>query len=205
LLPTLSRYSTRVIGLDIGYEICRAPAWDERVKGWSSMDIAKELVTVEVGKQNNVSLIRADGCRMPLIDSSIDIVFCLDTMEHVPQVDVLLRESYRVLKAGGLFVAALPNEVGVALLLRQIFSRIVGVKRYKCSIKELVYSVLTKKPPGSSQRSLTAHKGYDFGPDIERIRKHFSLVKVGYIPIGFARGLNPTVVVKGVKVGPGGQ
>lgn len=199
-LPTLSRYSRRVIGLDTADEICSPPAWDKRVEGWDSMDIAKELITVEVGRLNNINLIKADGCRMPLSNSSIDIIFCLDAMEHVSDVDDLLQECARVLRTGGVFVATMPNELGWALVLRQIFSMLVGVRRDKYSIKELTYSVVTGKPPESSGRSLGSHKGYDFRGDIERIRKYFSPLKVVRVPLGFALGLNPTVVVKGVKV-----
>jgi methanethiol S-methyltransferase len=45
----------------------------------------------------------ASGERLPLADGSMDIVVCVDVLEHVADVGLVLTEIHRVLKPGGLF------------------------------------------------------------------------------------------------------
>jgi SAM-dependent methyltransferase len=46
-------------------------------------------------------VIAANGHRLPLASESVDIVICLDVIEHVPQPERLGAEIMRVLKRGG--------------------------------------------------------------------------------------------------------
>ena len=51
-----------------------------------------------------------DATRLPqLADASIDLVVSFETLEHLPNPDLLLREFARVLKPGGLFIGSVPN------------------------------------------------------------------------------------------------
>lgn len=198
-LPTLAKYSDNVIGLDIWKEVCGPGAWDKRVIGWSTMKIAKELLDTELGSDSSVRLIKADGCALPLKDNSVNVLFCLDTTEHVPSVDNLLFEFYRVLKDEGVFISSLPIELGGALLLRQIFSKLVGVVREKYSIIDLIKTVFKWKVPEEMERGGGHHRGYDYRKDIQGIKKYFRIQKIKYVPIRFLFGLNPTVIIKAVK------
>jgi len=47
-----------------------------------------------------------DGVRVPLAESSADIVYSRQVFEHVRHPETLLSETYRVLKKGGLFVGS---------------------------------------------------------------------------------------------------
>jgi 2-polyprenyl-6-hydroxyphenyl methylase / 3-demethylubiquinone-9 3-methyltransferase len=44
------------------------------------------------------------GERLPLGDASADIVYCVDVLEHVTDLDAVVRETARVLKPGGLYL-----------------------------------------------------------------------------------------------------
>lgn len=44
------------------------------------------------------------GEKLPLEDGSVDIACCVDVLEHVSDVDAVIRDSARVLKTGGLYV-----------------------------------------------------------------------------------------------------
>jgi len=187
-----------VIVLDIWDDVC-CLGWDKRVEGWSTMKIAKELLDTELGSDNSIQLIRADGYTLPLKDNSIDVLFCLDTMEHVPNIDNLLSEICRVLRDEAVFISSLPIELGEALILRQIFSRVVGVIREKYSFVDLVRTLFSGKVPVEIERGGGHHRGYDYREDMKRIERFFKIQKVTYVPIRFLYRLNPTIVVKAMK------
>jgi 2-polyprenyl-6-hydroxyphenyl methylase / 3-demethylubiquinone-9 3-methyltransferase len=44
------------------------------------------------------------GEKLPLQDASVDIACCVDVLEHVNDVDAVIGETARVLRAGGIFV-----------------------------------------------------------------------------------------------------
>lgn len=50
-----------------------------------------------------------DGKCLPICDSSVDVVFSSNVLEHVPAVEALLRETARVLVPGGHAVHILPT------------------------------------------------------------------------------------------------
>ena len=51
----------------------------------------------------------AAGEQLPYSDRAFDMVVCLDVLEHVQDVDTVLREIYRVLKPGGIVLTTVPN------------------------------------------------------------------------------------------------
>jgi ubiquinone/menaquinone biosynthesis C-methylase UbiE len=58
--------------------------------------------------------VRGDILRLPFPDKSFDVVFCRSVLHHLRDLGEGLRESYRVLKPGGTFLAV--NEHILALL-----------------------------------------------------------------------------------------
>jgi SAM-dependent methyltransferase len=58
--------------------------------------------------------VRGDILRLPFPDKSFDVVFCRSVLHHLRDLGEGLRESYRVLKLGGTFLAV--NEHILALL-----------------------------------------------------------------------------------------
>ncbi|GLS28616.1 Methyltransferase domain-containing protein [Mesorhizobium albiziae] len=77
----------RVIGLDVDPVVLSHPHLDE------------------------VHVIEPGG-RLPLGDSSVDIVICEWVIEHVEHPDEFAREIHRVLKPGGWLCALTPNRLG---------------------------------------------------------------------------------------------
>jgi SAM-dependent methyltransferase len=49
-----------------------------------------------------------EGGRLPLPDSSFDVVTCVHVLEHVADTQALMSEARRVLVSGGLFLATVP-------------------------------------------------------------------------------------------------
>jgi SAM-dependent methyltransferase len=63
------------------------------------------------GTHPGVEFRAADLSRLPLADSSLDVVVCLQVIEHLADVDGFLAEVARVLRPGGEFVCATPNRL----------------------------------------------------------------------------------------------
>lgn len=72
-----------VYGLDLSFNCCK---------------IAKHLV-------NKTSVVCANALNIPFPDNSFDIIFCLQTIEHVDDY-ALAQEVFRLLKKGGFFIVS---------------------------------------------------------------------------------------------------
>lgn len=54
-------------------------------------------------------LMRADLTRLPLQNACLDLLTCLDTLEHIERDDLALREVFRVLRPGGHALFTVPQ------------------------------------------------------------------------------------------------
>ena len=52
-------------------------------------------------KRPNVEFMLGETSKIPLPDSSVDLIFCISVLEHVIDVDSILKEWYRILRNGG--------------------------------------------------------------------------------------------------------
>lgn len=79
---------------------CYAEAGAAHVYG---IDIDKEAVAKAQKNytSDRLTFVESDVKRMPLDDSSVDVILCYDVFEHVAHPAEMLRECYRVLRPGG--------------------------------------------------------------------------------------------------------
>ncbi len=63
----------------------------------------KDLLRARQAKKFK-KLIRADARNMPFPDNKFNTIISNSVLEHIPSVDKVFKESYRVLKPGGIFV-----------------------------------------------------------------------------------------------------
>lgn len=55
----------------------------------------------------DVSIV-ADLTQLPIVDESADVITILNTIEHVSDTELLLKETYRILKRGGIMIGTVP-------------------------------------------------------------------------------------------------
>jgi SAM-dependent methyltransferase len=76
--------------------------------------------------------------RLPFADSSFDLVFCDNVLEHIEDPDAVLRQVARVLKPSGRFVAKTPNRTHYITLIARLtptwFHRFVNRLRGRPSV-----------------------------------------------------------------------
>jgi SAM-dependent methyltransferase len=105
-----------------------------------------------------VYFIIADGCALPFKSNSFDCVFSVDVIEHVENDLFFLRESVRVLKAGGMLIIGTPNRQRLSAKLRRlcfikskyplllgsdpIYGNVIHVREYtKSGLMEIIQQV----------------------------------------------------------------
>ncbi len=75
----------------------------------TGVDISQKDVELAQGGKKYKKLIVADARKLPFRKGSFETIMSLSVLEHIPQVDGALRESYRILRLGGRLVFTVPT------------------------------------------------------------------------------------------------
>jgi ubiquinone/menaquinone biosynthesis C-methylase UbiE len=105
LLTTLP-YCKQIVGVDIseGFVACAQRAIEQ-------LNI----------KNASVSVLQSD--RLPFADGEFDVVFMVDVVHHMENVEQTVQEAMRVLKSGGTFIVFEPNILNPLLLLTCVIDK----------------------------------------------------------------------------------
>lgn len=76
--------------------------------GWEVLALEFTAEGAGVARGRGLQVIRADAQALPVADASLDLVTALDVLEHLPDHEQAAAEIHRVLRPGGLLVAAVP-------------------------------------------------------------------------------------------------
>jgi SAM-dependent methyltransferase len=71
-------------------------------------DVVRGPLLALARRQPDVPLLHFDLTNCPLPDSSIDVVFLLNVLEHIESDDQAVRQLHRILKPGGLAIVEVP-------------------------------------------------------------------------------------------------
>lgn len=69
---------------------------------------------LKIAKELGLNTLNASVLKLPITDSQVDIVICLDLIEHIEEDDQMLKEISRVLKKGGKIILTTPGQNGVS-------------------------------------------------------------------------------------------
>lgn len=125
----LSDRSKRIIATDLLKEDMKTHS--------QGMSTARQLFSMMDAK--NCTALSCSGEELPFRDSSFDMVFSFNTLEHIPQKSKTVKEINRVLKKGGLAVIVVPN------FFERIFYPFVFYKYMITRAAQHLFSKLFKK------------------------------------------------------------
>ena len=74
-------------------------------------------------------LLQSEGARLPFPEAYFGAAFSNSVLEHIPDLQAVLNETARVMRAGGLFLFCVPNHRWQASLSVSNFLRRVGLSR----------------------------------------------------------------------------
>ncbi|MCK0111219.1 class I SAM-dependent methyltransferase [Ornithinimicrobium sp. F0845] len=76
--------------------------------GWDVLALEFTAEGAEVARERGLQVVRADAQSLPVHDQSLDLITALDVLEHLPDDEGAAAEIHRVLRPGGILVAAVP-------------------------------------------------------------------------------------------------
>lgn len=111
LLSEIKDYSTV---LDIGsYDGFTPGKLTEKYPGLRIILVDLDFSGLIKAKQKNLNALCGSALNLPVRDSTIDTVLCLDIIEHIDNDSKVIAEISRVLRKNGRFILTTPKENGV--------------------------------------------------------------------------------------------
>lgn len=71
----------------------------------------KNLEYVTTDLNSPLADVKADICNLPFKDNEFDIILCNHVLEHIPNDTKAMQELYRVMKAGGMGIFQIPQDI----------------------------------------------------------------------------------------------
>jgi len=115
LLHMREDHSVLDVGCGEGYLLRKAARRASLALG---VDVAESRLRATRG--GPIELAVADAQRLPFADASFDRIICTETLEHVADAQLALRELARVLRPGGRLAVSVPHFLCEAILCRLI-------------------------------------------------------------------------------------
>ncbi len=118
----------------------------------------------QVLQMDGCHAIQADGCHLPLTDGSFDVVVCFETLEHVPDREMLMAECFRACKTGGRVVFSCPNYCNLFLPFKLLAD--LGVPQF---VRYMVRQPIDRTMTAFGLRALMKSRGSILGQRAVRL------------------------------------
>jgi len=115
-------------------------------KGWKAQGVEVCREAADYGNRHyNIQIYPGTLEEAAYGNSSFQYVHCSHVIEHINRPDLFVKEIYRILKPGGVFLCATPNSSGFqALLFQDKWRSVIADHLFLFSIKTLKRCVLTQ-------------------------------------------------------------
>jgi SAM-dependent methyltransferase len=185
--------------VEIGAGDCTlALAVAKRVKQVYAVDVSAKL-TESIIAPKNFELRVSDGCSVDVPDNSVDVAYSNQLMEHLHPDDALrqVREVYRALKPGGVYVCVTPNRLGGPYDISRYFDTVAtGLHLKEYTVTEC--SALFRSVGFARVRSYVGARGVYFGPPLGAMRAFESMLET--LPHGFRQKLCDSIPMRPIMM-----
>ena len=156
------------------------------------LGIDNEPAMVETGRARSAGLplrfVQPSDATLEAHRGALDLVACMETLEHTEDVDSMLDLVVDLARPGGSILVSVPVEVGPSLLGKQSGRWLAnrrgtyGYERYPW--RELVRVSLLWNTDGVTRQNLYSHKGFDFRRIRRMLAARAEIVRTVYSPAG---------------------
>ena len=152
--------------------------------GVENEKIIYNLASDRYNKNSNFKIYNIDVNQIFLEENfskSFDIIICFDVLEHMSlnKANILLNNIKKKFLFEWLYIN-IPNEIGLALFIKNIGSALMGYSRHKeYSFKETMYASLYKL---NKLKHNNNHKGFDWRNIHTICKKNFDTYDITYFP-----------------------
>lgn len=101
-----NNYTLLDIGCNGGHLLNAIQKSNKNCECWG-IDIDPEIMTLQI---QNCKFRIANAKNLPFQNNQFDIIFALSILEHIQDLDDVIKEIFRVLKLGGFFILSSPTE-----------------------------------------------------------------------------------------------
>lgn len=116
------KFNRPVLDIGCGFGEFAGVFFDKKVEVGVDIDIADLIRAKKINKYK--TLITADARNLPFPDHKFATVLSVSVLEHMSQPEKAIKEAYRVLKPGGLFIYTVPTlEVNRHLFYPELFKK----------------------------------------------------------------------------------
>jgi ubiquinone/menaquinone biosynthesis C-methylase UbiE len=95
-----------------------------------------------------VRVVKSDLASTPFLDNEFDAVVCLETLVHLPDIDKVFCEFYRIIKHNGILIIDFDNKYGFIRLIKDLFHFLFKIfdARYKAERekREQIFRTLSR-------------------------------------------------------------
>ncbi len=142
----------------------------------------------EQAEENLAGLERVNltGELAPLRGQHFDLIFCLEVMEHLPDVelDALLADVDDLLAHGGQLIIGVPNELHLAALIKGAFRLVRRAGDYDTKPRNILRAIIGRPPSDRPVFRLAhgaayhrRHMGFDHRALAQRLRQRFHIIR----------------------------
>jgi SAM-dependent methyltransferase len=143
-----------------------------------------------------------DDLRM-VLNESIDLIFCLEVLEHLPatELNAAIKSFHTLLKQTGVAVVGVPVEIGIPALYKGIFRMIRRFGAFDANFKSIALATICQPPKNRPISEISngfrfhyEHMGFDHRKLDDLFREKFKILMKKTSPFAiFGHFLNPEI------------